>query len=276
MASKKLSATEIGGYLGVALTAILFLSLYLLFLFGWRLGSDGVPVLTGTLVIQEVPQGTYVYVDQVRRHSIGASGMTSLRLLPGTHSVIVDAPKMQPWNELFAISSGATTALSPILVPKELPLRVLHGDERAAGAAALLAHRLPTKTEPLVMGGGCAVVYVASNRIVADATTTPSCAAPDFLLCPEEEGGTRTNPCPSSTVIYAPRNPLESIALFPGRDDALIVAAGGTSYIIELDPREPQFFVPLIQGILVRAVPWTEHSVIISDTQKVFELPLSR
>lgn len=260
-------------YWAISLLVLLFALGVLLYLAGWRLGQGGMPVRAGELVLEGVPSGTYAYIDQTRR--IPAHGGTARSdLTPGSHTVIVDAPGFQPWNELFAIESGKDTVLRPILVPKEPEPRTLHGEERSAGAAAILAFGIPTKAAPLSMEGGCALVYVANGRVLADATTTPECAAPEYLLCPVEEGGARTEACPSSTVIFPATEHIESVSPFPSRDDAVIVAAGGSSFVIELDPREPQFVSPLLKGPRMRAAPWSATSIVISDTKQVYELPL--
>lgn len=237
--------------------------------YGYRVSSSGI-VRTGTLVLTDVKAGARVYTDQSRL-TLSTGGDTRIELTPGTHTVIVDSPGMQPWNELFEIVSGEETVLAPFSIPVEVTARVLHGEERAAAADAILSYALPQKTTPLSLSNGCALVYALDNRIVADATTTPSCLPPAFLSCEADAAASDT--CPS-TVIFPPNERLESVSKYPGRDDALVVAAGGQAYVVELDPRAPQFFAPIIKGSRVRGAPWTESSIVISDTKKVFELPL--
>jgi hypothetical protein len=118
------------------------------------------------------------------------------------------------------------------------------------------------------VGGGCAVVYASGNKIIAEATTTPetSCTPPAFLC----ESGT----C-APTFVHVPAETLRSILPFPKRDDALVVAAGGLIYVIELDPREPQFFAPLFKGVFAAATSWSDNAVAGTDGTKTFAIPLS-
>lgn len=252
---------------------LLFLIIVLIgvggYAYGYRISSSGI-VRTGTLVLTEVGAGARVYTDQSRL-TLSVGGETRIELTPGTHTVIVDSPGMQPWNELFEIESGKETILAPLSIPVEVTARVLHGEERATAADAILAYLLPQKTAPLTLSGGCALVYVFENRVVADGTTTPSCVPPVFLECAAEIAS--SGACPS-TVIFPPNERLESVSKYPGRDDALVIAAGGQAYVVELDPRTPQFFAPILKGPRVRSAPWTDTSIVISDTKKVFELPL--
>lgn len=250
---------------------LLFLLIVLLgvgaYAYGYRLSSLGL-VRAGTLVLQGVPEGARIYTDQSRL-TLASGGDALIDLVPGNHTVIVDAPGMQPWNELVTIQPGAKTSHAPLLIPVEVVARVLHGEERTLAADAILAYPLPKKESSLSLFGGCARVYVFENRIVADATTTPSCTPPEFLQCATETDAL----CPS-TVIFPPNERLESVSPYPGRDDALVVAAGSQAYVLELDPRAPQFFAPILKGVRVRGAPWTDQSIVISDTKKVFELPL--
>ncbi|MCI0597655.1 hypothetical protein L0Y34_01095 [Candidatus Parcubacteria bacterium] len=237
---------------------------------GYRVTAGGFTQV-GTLVVTGLPSGSTVYTDQARR-TYSANGKATIDLLPGTHAVIVDAPDFHPWDELFLVHAGAVTELRPLLVRAALAPRKLTGEERTRAAAVILAWTLPTKEAPLSMKGGCALVYVLDNRIVAEASTTPSCAPPVFLSCETEEtnGGDLCSP----TIIFSPNERLESVSAFPSRDDALVIAAGGSSYVVELDPREPQYFAPLMKGPRMRSAPWSEQSIVISDTKQVYELPL--
>lgn len=258
-------------YWAITLLAALFALTLSLFLLGWRLGPGGLPVRASMLLIKGVPSGTYVYVDETRRHIVAENGETSLWLTPGMHTVIVDAPEMQPWNELFPVVSGENVTLSPILIAKKPEFPALHGEARDAAARALYFPHLPTKIAPLTLAGGCASIYIANNRILADATSTPTCAAPEYLLCPAEEGGVRDLPCPSSTVIFSASDRLDSVVAYPGREDALLVAAGSSIFVIELDPRSPQFIAPLLKGDRVRVGSTASSSAILSDQKNVYE-----
>ena len=254
---------------------LVFLAIVLLgvggYAFGYRFTGNGL-IKSGTILITDVPQGTVVFADQSRLTTVTGSS-ARIDLAPGSHSIIVDAPGMQPWNELVEVSSDKDLLLAPVLVPVQSKVRVLSGDERAKAVTTLLEYALPTKASPLVLAGGCALVYASGNRIVADsATSTTDCITPEFLLC-DASVASSTGVCPS-TVVFPPNERLESVSVFPGRDDALVIAAGGQAYVVELDPREPQFFAPILRGPKVKAAPWTDSSVVISDTQKVYELSL--
>ncbi len=260
-------------YALVLIFLVLVLGGIFAYAFGIRFTSQGF-VRAGSLVMTNLPEGTSVYTDQSKLR-IARGGKVEIDLVPGGHTVIIDAPGQQPWNDLFTVTAGEVTTLNPLFVPKEPKLRTLTGEERAAAASAILAYALPTKFAPLQMAGGCALVYVAANRIVADATTTPNCVAPEYLLCPVEEGGARTEACPSSTVVFPPNEYIESVSPFPGRDDVLIVSAGSQAYVVELDPRAPQYFAPLVKGARVRSAPWSDTSIVYSDTKHVYEVPLT-
>lgn len=256
-------------YWAVTLFGVVLFAGIILFTIGWRIGPNGSPVLVGTLVIENAPTGTYAYLDEIRR-VVAHDGIVRTELMPGSHSVIVDAPGMQPWNEVFTVVSGQETKLVPLFIPKEPSLRILKGAEREAARISMLRSMPPTKAAPLTLLEGCAEVYTVQNRLVADPVVTPSCTPPEYLLCPAEEGGVRDLPCPSSTVIFPSSQRIDSVAPFPGRDDALLVAAGTNVYVLELDPRYPQFIAPLLKGERVR-VTGTATSTLLSDQERIYE-----
>lgn len=237
------------------------------FLGGYRIGAGFTLVRSGSVAVAGLPAGTDLYFDLSRLQTVGALGATSLRLTPGQHTVIVDADGFQPWDELFSVESATTTMLRPILVPVEVKAVELVGAAKTEAARVIKASALPTKAKPLVTAGGCAAVYASAGKVVAEATTTPgaSCEAPAFLC---EEGV-----C-APTIVHAPAEALRSVLPYPGRDDALVIAAGGLIYVVELDPREPQFFAPLFKGAYAAAASWSPSSIAGTDNLRAFEIPL--
>lgn len=235
---------------------------------GYRLGPGLTVLKNGTLALIEVPSGTQVFTDLSRQHTVSSTGELRIGLTPGAHTIIVDAEGFQPWNELFMIESTELTTLSPILVPVNVRATKLEGAEKIAADRLIRSTLLPSKKSPLVVANGCAVVYASSNKIIAEATSTPasSCTPPAFLC--------ETGFC-APTFVYVPAETLRSITSFPGREDALVIAAGGLIYVIELDPREPQFFAPLFKGKSASVTTWSENSVVGTDGSDTFVIPLS-
>ncbi len=238
----------------------------LLYVLGFRIGSNGAFVRAGTIVLQDLPKDTEVYTDQNRAGTV-RSGSTRLTLTPGTHSLIVTAPDSQPWSELVLVGEGETTFVEPLLIPLTLKERLLSEERQEEGKQALATQTLPTKAAPLLLQGGCAVVYVSGNRVIAEEGTGEACTAPPYLCSGEAEG------C-LPTVIFEPGDALRSVIPFPNRNDALILASGNVVYVLELDPREPRFFAPLAKGKDLRIAPWSDTSILLSKDDEARELPL--
>lgn len=238
----------------VALFALILLVGYTA---GFRPGPGLTVVRVGTLVVTGIPAGTTVYADLAPRGSSRGSDF-HIQLVPGSHTIIVDAPGDEPWEQIVTVASNRDTEISPILVPKEPMLRELSGAAAASVIAAGAA--LPSEHAPLRMG--CANVFVSLNRVVAaPASTTPGCAPPEFL-CGE-------NSC-EPTISYAPAADIRSVIPFPGRTDAVIVAAGAWVYAVALDPRSPQFFAPVFQGPAPALAAGPDSSFYITDRGKAY------
>lgn len=243
---------------------LIIVVLFVGYFVGYRFTSAGI-VQVGTIEITGAPAGSKIYIDEARVVVAGEHN-TMLQLTPGTHSFIVDIADMQPWNELATVVSGKTVELSPIQVPKTIIRQKLTATEIPDGRSKFASYRLPTKDAPLVMGGGCVAVYASGTRILAESLPNAGCTPPEYLAC------LPTGECPPA-VVFAPVSPVRSLVAFPGRSDALVVAAGTLSYVVELDPRKPQFFAPLSKDFISIA-PWDENNVLVQEAGILYTLPL--
>jgi hypothetical protein len=234
------------------------------YLAGYRPGPGLTVERVGTVVVDGIPAGTSVYADLTSRGT-STGGSVSMTLLPGTHSVIVDAPDYQPWEKIVSVTSSKTSHISPVLVKKE-PLKesVIGGTEPFFAAAA--TSTLPTQASPLIMG--CQMVYVSDNRVIAEAlpaaSSTSPCTPPDYLC---------TEGACEPTVVYPPSDTLRSVVPFPGRTDAIVVSVGEWVYVLGLDPRTPQYFAPLARGTAPVVLPESTTTVDVVDGQSVFAFP---
>lgn len=232
---------------------------------GFRFGAGFSIVRTGTLVVTELPEGASVYIDGTERGTARADGIIRAQLLPGNHTVIVSVQNDWPWNELVGIRAKETSVVRPLLIGTATSGRLLEGDEKKAARATILEHTLPSAAFPLRLSGGCASVFVSDNRIIAEATTTASCLPPEFLCIDRS--------C-EPTIVFSPLESLQAVLPFPRRDDALLVVFGNSIYALELDPRNPRFFAPVLKGIkpVLGALP--DGTPAVEDGESVFILSL--
>ncbi len=231
---------------------------------GFRMGPGLTVVRVGTLIVKDIPAGTAVYADQASR-GIASGGPLHMSLVPGTHTIIVAAPNMEPWEKAIQISSSETTTISPILVPMKPTALRLSEPEAGTARALAAAIALPTEQAPLILG--CAAVYVSQDRVIAGpATTTPGCQMPPDFLC-------SAGSC-EPTIIYTPPTPIRAIIPFPERTDAVIVSTGTWTYALGLDPRYPQYFAPVVQGAAPLIATGSSTSFYFIDSGNAFRIEL--
>lgn len=228
---------------------------------GFRPGPGLTIVRVGTLTLAHLPSGTSVYTDQAFRGTTKEAGPFSVSLVPGNHSVIVDAPKQEPWTKTFTITTSETTTLSPIFVPKEADPRKVSAEELPTATSVFARTALPTTYAPLVLD--CANVYVLDNRLIAEASTASDCTPPDFLCI---QGSCE------ATIIYAPAAPLRSVIPFPGRTDAVLVSVADWIYALALDPRTPQYFAPVLHGVAPTLATASSTAFYVRDAGRVYSI----
>ncbi len=251
---------------GMLIAGLIFTLILGGFIAGYRLGPGLAITRSGTALIRNLPPNTSVFVDLSREHRVSADGSVVMRLSPGPHTIIVDAEGFQPWDELFIVESMKETVLAPIFVPKNVRAAEITGTDIAEANRLLYGSPLHTKSNPLFMHDGCVAVYATQNTLIAEASSTPHCT-PTPYVC---EGSA----C-APTIVHQTSDTLRAFMPFPGRDDTLVVVAGGRMYVLELDPREPQFTAPLFKGTYIVAAPWNTDAVVASDGNKTFVIPLS-
>jgi len=248
----------------LTIIAVLVLVLVASYVSGYRLGAGFSIIRVGTLVVENVPEGTAVYVDGAARGS-GKSLPIEISLLPGNHAVIVDAKNMWPWNEIVEIRSSERTVIQPLLVGTAVAGRLLEADEKKAALAAIAAYELPSDETPLLLSDGCLLVSVSENRIIAGPSAREGCVSPEFLC---------TDGSCESTIAYAPLDTLRAVIPYPNRSDALVIALGNSLYALEIDPRDPRFFAPVLSGTEPRAALGETDAIVVKDSDSVFELSL--
>ncbi len=260
--------TYVKRYLFLILAIVFVAVLATAYGFGYRVGPGITLARVGSITLTNLPKGTSVISDQTLREVTGSTGNATEDLVAGSHTIIVGAPDYYPWSNLVLISSGKATTMSPILVrmkPDATPYAST-STEYATALSVISSNTLPTVTNPLKLMNGCVLVYVADNRIIANAApTTPGCTPPPYLC---------TNGTCEPTIVFAPLHPLNRVLAFPGHPDALVVEFDKTLYALALDPRSPQFFAPILTGTDPIAAALTDGTIVVKNGNIIYKLKL--
>lgn len=229
---------------------------------GYRVGPGLSIVKAGTLVIQNLPVDTSIYVDSKLRSVVRDGGEYRTRLIPGTHTVIVDVLNMTPWHEAVTLRANEATTITPVLIAHSPSGTILKDTERASALASIAATRIPTELTPLK--AGCTDVYVSQNRLIG--RLAPGCTpAPDYLC----EAGE----C-AATVLLEPVDTITSAVLYPERTDTVLFTIGDWIYVMDIDPREPRFFTPYLRRDSPLLGPATQEGILIKDEKNVYRFTI--
>lgn len=263
-----LSIVKLPGYL-IRRPVVLIPVLIILFLIGahavgYRLGPGLSIVEIGTVTLTNLPEGTTIYVNEVLEKS-PRGNEARLKLLPGTHSILLGFDSLYPWTELVTVPSGAEVSITPILIEQSAKETTLHDEERILAESAIDGVTLPTRDAPLLVHGGCVGIYVEAGDLFAKPVADSSCEPIPFLCY--EEG--------CATSVLPPENEaVRAVIPFPGREDAVIVALGQSIYAVEIDSRAPQFVAPILREHLPEIAPWKENSFVVRERGAVFTITL--
>lgn len=243
-------------YLFICAVLVLIALLTTLYSLGYRPGPGLTIVRVGTVLVASLPSGATVYVDGSKR-GVTHSGFMRLSEVPGSHLVIVDAVGNYPWNEVVTVSSRTLETVTPVLVPVDLVQTPVESEKKNTALAILHGDWFPTSDSPLHLN--CMDIYVDANRVLArvSSSTAPASCTPPAFLC--------SNGTCAPTIIFAPVDKVTSVIPFPGRTDTLVIAFGSTMAAIEIDPRSPQFFAPLIHGnVPFQIAPASSGRILVS------------
>lgn len=236
------------------------------YLAGYRIGPGLSLMKVGTVVLTDLPQGATVYIDEAL-HKTTKTETLQIPLLPGTHTILVGteglSPEYYPWYELVTVPSGGEQRVRPMLIEKSAKETTLHDLDMERGELLIKETKLPTKEAPLLAYNGCVRVYVQNGRLIAEPGIENTCAVPEFLC---SDGSCEP------TVLLSPPETLRTVIPFPGRDDAVVLALGKAIYALELDPREPQFFAPILREHLPEVAIWSDSAIVVKEFGAVFTI----
>jgi len=175
--------------------------------------------------------------------------------------VIIDVPGFYPWNEMVSVTKNESTILKPVLVrvtpdSREVPL------EKAIQLRQI-GSSIPTIDKPMELPDACVSIYESFGRIVA--APMDGCQPPSYLC---------TSGVCEATVVFTPKDRLRTVTNFHGRSDALVVAAGTTVTVVEIDPHAPQFLAPLFQGEAPRVINLGPNELTVIDRSKTYLITL--
>jgi hypothetical protein len=239
--------------------------LALVYVAGYRPGPGFTLVKAATLIMDDMPAGTSVYIDG-RLRGASHGGPMRFKLVPGTHSVIVDALDNNSWSDAVSLEAPGDTHVRPLLVPSQIEHQPLTELEARKAVATLAAYRLPSESEPLRMSGGCVLVYTAKGRILAKGSQGSGCAIPQYLCVGAGCG---------AAIVFETGSDLRSVIPYPGRDDVLLISYGSMVAAVEVNPISPQFFASLIDGSRETALPRSDTSIVTIGPDGVSEVRLA-
>lgn len=248
----------------ITLFSLLVISVGTLYAQGYRIGPNISLVKTRTLTITDLPKGASIFADYTPRGKSNGS-IVHIELVPGDHTLIISAPNYSPWTKIVTVPEDTSSTVQALMVPKALSGTLLSGTAAKEARKLVVSATLPSSKKPLVLAGGCALVSVSDNKIIAAPVTTATCVPPPYFC---------VNDSCAKTIILSPTHKILALVAYPRHSDALIALIGKDIYAFSLDPRAPRTFVSVLHGIAPKMAIRPDGTVIVTDQSSVYTLSL--
>lgn len=186
-----------------------------------------------------------VYIDRTSKSPDQTSDSSATyELSTGEHEVIVATNNSWPWMDEVTISAGTTTAINPILIPKN-QVQVANPQEAITQSLSRAQTAVvPTSEQSLLSPNEMIRTFVDNGTNIIAQWAGATSSAPDYFNC---EFGS----CEIS--VYNRGEEINQLAFYPERSDALIFATESGVFVIEINPSQTgsgiQNIQPVIQNV---------------------------
>src|SRR3989344_956900 len=244
--TKKTSRTEERVRL-YALSAIVVIGISFAILYFGNYHLSGYRLIKGgTLVIENIPTETFIYIDKFQKSSGGSKDKFIKNLSAGSHNVAVAKVGYWPYFKDIEIKSGDTYKLNFFVVPQSASgVYIDVQDPKYQEIKNLFGKNiLPSEESPLVSDDGLVAISIKDNKIFANWLGDQN-EKPYYFCFPESlEDCTKT-----SIVSFDPITTIRNVTFYKGRNDSLLIAVLNGVFVLEIDPYGTQNFQPLFEGV---------------------------
>lgn len=210
--------------IGVTIAIIIFM--LLAYFLGYR-RVQGFKIAKIGYVTMTIPfSQTSIFLDQSERIITKKDNeVIKIPLTPKKHNIIVSRESYYPWNKDFVIVSNKVIQLSPIYVSQNPSGSIINqiDPEYYKIISQINKNVLPTNNKPKVSEDGLASIW-------------------------EEEGSIMAKKEDELLQVIAPETEIKNIEFYKDRSDSLIFSTSDGIFMIEIDKKGQQNFMPIYKG----------------------------
>ncbi len=215
-----------------------------LFIFASNFVVDGEFIIRGgTVVVEGAPKGTQVLIDSTLRGEVKEdSTLVIKKIARGEHTLIATKSGHWPWLRTLEVTAGQKVQVTPLLIPQELAGKVVD--------SAPDTTPLPSRTAPITQQQ--IIIWADGNAIYSQL-------------------GAQQKP----VAVFTSEYPVRSLALYPGRTDTLLVAAGDLIFALDIEAGDTRNFLPMYKSTAPEfAIDAERGTIFIKDGNQILELQL--
>lgn len=159
-------------------------------------------------------------------------------LKPDQYLVLVANDNFWPWAKFVEVHRGEVEPLSPLMVPKVIPITEITSTESAyKRISGLFATSTATTTEAITRRR--VKVWHEENKVFAEWQGSEE-SAPKYFCAMKV--------CTDPVLVFESTGPIKTLDFYPYRNDAIMLALDSSVYVIEIDKRQYQNLYPLYRG----------------------------
>jgi len=214
-------------YIIWTVVVVVILAIALGYKSGYRITSDLHVGKIGTLTANISLVDTSIFVGDIKKFTTTKeSEDIEIKLSPKEHSVIISRQGYFPWTKKIKIPSGEKVEINPIFVPIYTSGQVItvQDPEYYKIRREIIIDKLPEKNSQKISKDNSVSIWLDDDNSIMASTTD------------------------KQIKVVQPDTAIKNIEFYKDRADAIIFSTNTGIYVIEIDEKGKQNFMPIYKG----------------------------
>ncbi len=239
-------------YIYIFCTTAVLIFFFALYESGYRLTDDYTLGKVGRLEVALPLAGTSVFVDSSQKITTTKDNETVFVFLsPKTHQIIVSKEGYFPWKKDVKVDSKKSVEIKPLVVPSNASGQIITSVDPDYWSIRnkIMIDPLPTLSSPKTSEDGSTKIWVDDNGISAMVGST-------------------------TVSVLKTDSAIRNISFYKNRNDAIIFSTVDGIFVIEIDNKGGQNFMPIYKGVRPSFIEADPAFIYVLDGENLMQVIL--